>query len=304
MPGLDSVFPMRCKRIVVMALAVLVAGGCVSRTAEPDTPPEPPKPPTHDEVQWTSTLCDTVGELNAKYERGRDILATPANQFTAIDAKLFIDDVPSIVSSYSSRFDSFDDSGIYVADKYVWDLAAALAGIEPQISELLAGHTPYPHMMPDDEAIALVGPILELLESAQPGKLSELVKASPKFAAAYELAPGCVPPDPPSSSSSAPPPANVAPSEAEDGENLQACADGTCEVVITGSATVTVASFTIEATVADDELTTVEHFEGGGQGSGTLGLGGSITIGHGDESLTITLNGIDGDTAVVEFSLR
>lgn len=121
-------------------------------------------------------------------------------------------------------------------------------------------------------------------------------------AAAYELAPHCAPLTPPLPASTAPTSSqhDVPPSEADDGTDLSACADGTCEVVITGAA----GPFTITVTVAGGKVHTEERFPGGGSGRTSFGgVGGEGRITVGDDELTMTVVGLQADTAVIEFAL-
>jgi hypothetical protein len=134
--------------------------------------------------------------------------------------------------------------------------------------------------------------------------VTSLIRDSREFAVAHDLAPSCEPAEPRTSVSTAPPPENVPPAEADDGTNLSACADGTCEVTITGTATVTVVDHTVEVIVENDQVTTTERYAGGGMGTSTTGLGGTVSFGNTAQTITIAVNGLSGATAVLEFSLN
>jgi hypothetical protein len=252
-------------------------------------------------------LCITTAQLDSELADGREALEEPADSWGSSSTDYYLTFVGSTVPSLATALRELPDSGVEAADRYVTSLADEVGRVAPEV-ERLAGESWEVSQLTEQERRTRVTQIVELLESIDPEgpDLRTLVRETAEFAAFYELAPNCAPldPPPPPSTSTPPPPPNKSPDEAEDGTDLAACADGDCEVAITDSATVTVGEYTIDVTVADGQVTTMEEFPGGGSGSTVLGgVGGASSFGQvGGTTVTMTLNGLTGTTAVMEFS--
>ena len=290
---------------------VLLVSGCVSRVAGPDAPPYRPDGPTRDQVLLAEGLCVATLQLDSSVSQGKDVLATPPDPSESAfmsDSGSYLRGVSTYaVESLATSLEELPESGIEVADSYAASLADEITRVAPDIDKII-GEWYDLDSKTEGQRRDLVGQVVGKLESVDPDgpDLRTLVRQNREFAAVYDLAPHCEPLTPPPPSSTAPTSTqrNVPASEAADGTDLSACTDGTCEVAITGTATVTVGSFTVAVTVAGGDVSTVEEFAGGGRGETTLGgVGGESIITVGDETLTMTLVGLHGDTAVMKFVL-
>ncbi len=294
-------------KLSAVAAILLVAGCGTSRTAGPDAPPPTPDGPTRDQVLMANGLCASAAGFNRELADAREVLTSTPDDFAISDSQTYLSFAGSNISSLVTALEELPVSGVEAADRYAASLATEIARILPEI-ERLAGETWDAYSMSEPERINRVTQIVEQLETIDPEgpDLRTLVRETPEFEEFYELAPNCEPldPPPPPSTSTPPPPPNKSPDEAEDGTDLSACADGDCEVAITDSATVTVGEYTIDVTVANGEVTTMEEFPGGGSGTTVLGgVGGASSFGQvGGTTVTMTLTGLTGTTAVMEFS--
>lgn len=290
-----------------MVLVVLVVAGCTTRVAGPDAPPPTRQGPSREQVLLADGLCSASAHLAAEIAEARALVGGQADQPAGPGSDHYLAFVASDVSGLADRFAALPDSGVAAVDRHVAHLAAELARIEPEVTRLAGDHWEV-WQLSEPERLDRVRQIVALFDSVDLGGTdpAALAREHPEFGAAHELAPSCEPPAPPSSSTSptTSAPRNVPPAEAKDGTDLAACADGACEVAVTGSATVAVGPFTVEVTVADGAVRTVEDFPGGGSGSSTLGgVGGEVRFGNTDQMVTLRVRGLDGDTAVLEFTL-
>jgi len=246
-------------------------------------------------------LCATITTFDTDVAEARSLLEPTPGEYTGPGADFYLTFVDSDLDMLAAALEELPESGVEVADRYVASFLAEVERIAPEITELV-GDTWELSQLGEQEQLAIVAQVVELFESIDPEgpDLLTLARENRDFRAFYDLAPRCAPVEPPAPSTVP----NVLPQDAEDGTDLAECADGDCEVAITGSATVTVGGFTIDVTVAGDEVTTMEDFPGGGSGTTVLGgIGGAASFGQvGGETVTITLNGLHGDTAVVDFS--
>ena len=250
-------------------------------------------------------------QLDSSVSQGKDVLATPPDPSESAfmsDSRSYLSTVSTFtIGSLATGLEELPESGIEVADSYAASLADEITRVAPDIDEII-GEWYNLDSKTEDQRRDLVSQVVGKLESVDPDgpDLRTLVRQNRDFAAVYDLAPHCEPLTPPPPSSTAPTSTrrNVPASEAADGSDLSACEDGTCEVAITGTATVTVGAFTMAVTVADGTVSIVEEYAGGGRGETTLGgVGGESVITVNGESLTMTLMGLHGDTAVMKFDL-
>ncbi len=276
-----------------LVAAVLVVAGCTSRVAGPDAPPREPDVPTREQVVQADGLCAATARLATEVARARDVLTGS----TLSGPEVFLPSADGMLAALLAAVEALPESGIAVADRYLARLAAELSRVSPEVE---------PAVPPTyDAQLAEVREVADLLASVDPGPdLPTLARQDDEFAAAYELAPNCRPVTPPSSS---PPPTStprsVPASEAADGTDLTACADGTCEVAVTGTAQLTVVGYHVTVTVADDTVQTRERFPSGATGQSTLaGVGGEVSFGTTDQMITLEVRGLAGDTAVLAFS--
>jgi hypothetical protein len=292
-------------KLSAVAAILLVAGCGTSRTAGPDAPPPTPDGPTRDQVLMANGLCASAIGLDRELADARQVLTSTPDDFPFSDAETYLSFAGSDISSLVATLEELPVSGVEAADRYAASLAAEIARVLPEI-ERLAGDTWDAYSMSEQDRIDRVTRIVEQLETIDPEgpDLRTLVRETPEFEEFYELAPNCEPLDPPPPSSTPPPPPNKSPEEAEDGTDLGACADGDCEVAITGATTVTVGEYALDVSVAGGEVTIVEDFAGGGTGTSTMGGVGAVTsVGtSGGTTVTMTVNGLHGDTAVLRFA--
>lgn len=294
-------------KLSVAAAVLLVAGCGTSRTAGPDAAPPTADGPTRDQVLMADGLCAAATALDTEVAEAAEIAEPAPGGYTGPSADFYLTFVDSDLEMLAAALEQLPESGVEAADRYVASFQAEVERIIPEVTGLV-GDTWELTQLTEPQRVAIVVQVLELYESIDPEgpDLLTLARENRDFRAFYDLAPRCAPLEPPPPSSTPPTSTvpNVPPEDAEDGTDLAACADGDCEVAITGSATVTVGEYTIDVTVANDEVTTVEEFPGGGSGTTVMGgVGGASSFGvAGGETVTMTLNGLDGDTAVLEFS--
>lgn len=267
-------------RVVVAFALVLLVGGCVARTAGPDAPPpEPTGAPNRERVVWVDSLCSATTQLETEQATARELGTGPTGEFTEMDVLHYLTFIESTRTSLTDQFESVPEIGIAEADRFVDGIAADLADIKPEVVQL-ASHV---EGLPPAERRARIGQFADLIGSIHTDGVDKLVSSNPEIAAAYELAPRCEPVP-----------------EAEDGADLSACADGACEVRLSGTADVKVSDFQFEVTVADGSVTVVHEFGGG---TATLSAAeNEVRFGTNDQIMTVTLSGISGDTAVIKFT--
>ncbi|MCT2581506.1 hypothetical protein [Actinophytocola gossypii] len=279
-------------RVLPLVVALLLLGGCVSRTAGPGAKPaetsEPPEPPNREQVLWADSLCSATSQLTAEQARGEDLVTGPPDDFTPYETDHYLTFVADNVSGLADQFGTLVETsvGFDAADRYATSLADALTGIAPEVTRLA-------------QAAGKVKRIVELIGSVKPEgpDLATLVREDPEFATVHDLAPACTPLAPPSSS--APPEPVPSP---ENGTDIGSCADGTCEVELTGTVEVQVREFLFQVTVDESTVTMTHDFPNGGSGRTTLGVGGEARISSGDTTVVIHLLGIEPGTAVLKFS--
>lgn len=295
------------KNLAVVA-AVLLVAGCTSRVAGLDAPPRTREGPTREQVLQADGLCVADTQLASEIADARS-LATGRDEEYRLGTDYYLRFVASTVTTLADTVNTLTDSGTEPADAYASALAAELSRIAPEVTRL-AGESWEVSQLPEQTRLDRVRQITDQFDSLDTDGVDvlSLARKDPEFAWAYDLAPNCAPLTVPSAESSpapsSPPPADVSPTEAEDGTDLAACADGTCEVAITDSATVTVADFTLDITVADDQVTTVEQFPSGATGTSSLGgVGGEVSFGDTERTVTLQLVGLEGNTAVLRFSV-
>jgi len=302
--------PYRCRvstRVLPLAVALLLLGGCVSRTAGPDArpaePAEPPEPPGQEQVQWVDTLCSATTQLAAEQAQGEDLVSGSRDEIPRFESLRYLLFISSSVDRLVDEFDPLtaSRSGFDAADQYAADLAAGLDRVEPEITRLAEDRPAMVHL-PEKQLADRAARVAALLGSVElGGGPSALAEQDPAFAAAHELGPNCTPPEPrsstpPKSSSSGPPP------PAADGSDIGSCADGACEVELTGTTDVQVGNFLLQVTVHESSVSVSHDFGGGGGGIASLGSpGGEASFGNGDTTVVIRLVGIEPDTAVLEF---
>lgn len=294
------------RRVAPAVVILLLVSGCMTRTAGPDAKPAPPtsstaiEPPDRERVVWTDRLCSATSRLAGEQGSGKELTTSPADEFTLLRARHYLSFVSSSVSRLADEFGSMPESGIEDADRYVAGMAAELSRVEPEVARLAGDHFTA-NGLTDAEVRRRVARVVELLGSVKPEgpDLPALVRESPEFAAAYELAPTCQPLTPSSTGAPAPLP------KAADGTDLAACADGDCEVDLRGKVEVRVGSFLFDVTVSGGTVTVTHDYGGGGGGQATLsGPDGEASFGSGGEEVTIRLSGIEGDRAVVKFTVE
>ncbi|OEV03970.1 hypothetical protein AN216_09520 [Streptomyces oceani] len=124
--------------------------------------------------------------------------------------------------------------------------------------------------------------------------MPELTRKDPRLKAAQDDAEQCAPDWKPPEETPAPDPSGPLP-EAADGKNTDACADGSCEVLVTSHANVTANGLTVDITV-EEQLTT---FRSGGSVMQLGGQSGEVEFG---DDLKITIVAQNEEGAVLEFT--
>lgn len=245
-------------------------------------------------------------QLDSTVAQAKDVLATPPDPTDSAfmsDSGTYLRSVgDSTIESVAAGLDELPESGIEAADRYASSLAAELTRVGPEVEQLV-GDTFDLDAKSEEQRRDLIRQVIGKLESVAPEgpDLHTLARQNRELAAVYRLAPHCLPLAAPPSR---PNPRNVPTTEAADGTDLNACADGACEVVIAATAEVAVGSYSVSVIVGDDEVRVVDSYNGDFT-NGTIisDVGGAGQITTEDEKLTITAAGLHEDKAVLAFDI-
>lgn len=294
-------------RLGAALLLVASVGSCAAE------PPAPPPGPTRALVVWVDSLCATITSLDqmrtssagdlekiAKPPAGGGYLDTPDRL-----ADSYLRSISSTVERTASAFATGPKAGIAAADQLRASYATTVGGIRPEV-ERLSDFFAVNNLSAEQKVANTrrVGELVASLQTPQPD-LSAVLAAEPALAEAHELAPRCGP-DPAeggvtvtaSGTTRGPLPVAV------DGTNVGACADGTCQILVTGPVDVVVRGVRLDVTFVDGAVTLTQTGSGGSVSESTVGgVGGTILLGSaGGPSLEISIVALNADGAVLYFT--
>lgn len=247
----------------------------------------PDPAPTRDLVTWADKMCATVTSINGLSTDTADI-AGDDPRFASFELESYLSTTRSAISGGAAQIAGLAPTGVKEADTFRDTLLTAL---REQAGKL-----------PEDHSLSVPGPLAALQDRVNVAKaaaaevkpkaegLLAAVGHGPALAASYDLAPSCVPRD-----IAAKP---KEPLTARNGTDLAACKSGTCQVLITGKADITVGDLTVTASIRGGGLvltTPSSRMSLGASGTGKIGTAGG-------PSVVFTLAGVEGTTAVLDIS--
>ncbi|QIQ03712.1 hypothetical protein [Streptomyces liangshanensis] len=301
-------------------------------------------------VVWTDTMCATTATLDEtrkvsarKIEELLHPTSDPASAHTSALEGVDSDPAPgpayrpdpgftadsylkwasSSVEAVAAGYAGLRPSGIPAADRLRARLAAGVGEIRPEVTRL-SDYFALTSLSPAErtERAKRVGALLTSVRQPRPD-LAALADTHQDLAAAYHLAPRCVPspapvrpvrPVRPADPSASPEPSRTpapvrsqAPAElppAADGTDFAACADGRCEVrLTTDPADIRIGDLTLTAWVRNRVVRLHTAYPSGGSGSMTLGEGGRGSYGRaGGTTVTVTVKLLRADEANVDIA--
>ncbi|MCI2423898.1 hypothetical protein MOQ72_41515 [Saccharopolyspora sp. K220] len=263
-------------RLGAAALVLCSLAGCGAPGEPPASPPSPSAPappPTPEQVEWLNEFCDATRVFTAPPEPLPDL----RDEFVSMDLSSYLSSVDTALDEvgYTTLTPEAFPRGAELIDSYSKAAERLGAKVDGYASQYDAS----------EEALrGFVGETSAALKTLKPEglDLAALIAADGTVAQAHEKAENCHLPEDQGTPSAAP----VALPTAGDGENLAACADGACEVLVSPSAVVAAPQqhgFT---------LMRVRSITGGVMEIGAKFEGGSITSPLATGQSTI-MNGIE-----------
>jgi len=260
--------------------------------------------PTRAMVIWADTMCEATDLLTStkasSAEDIKEIKDPPEDAFfePSFEADNYLHSTPSSLSQLSQQLADVRPSKIAAADRFSDRLSRNVGKVAPRITKMTESTLEWSDKKKVDRA-ERVAELIASVKMPEPG-LPAVAKKDPKLAAAYHLAPGCVPPAKPSPSPKATGPLP----EADDGKDLDACKDGKCEVLVTKPADIDVGDLTLHVIVKDGTVTLQHSSPSGGKGQITLtSEGGRGTFGDaGGGGTTVKAVGVRKSRAVLRVS--
>lgn len=309
--GDGLVMRMHARRLACTFALLTVVSGCAAEQPAPAT-----QGPTRALVTWADSMCEhsaTLRDRQASFARLPGD-ASSTDPFAETDVDNYLTVAGMDAQRLTQAFRSQPRSGIAEADALVDDYARLLSGISPEITNLTGepGATTSFGLPEKLVRARRVGQLFNTVKPDGPG-LPELVAKHPALKAAYDVAPRCEPSGPsgaaPRSPDSAVP--SAAPNSdaplppAEDGTDVTACRAGRCQISVSGSVDLPTDGLTLRVTV-EEGMVTVGHTDSSGSRSmSQIGsVGSTAIIGSGDRQVTVVLDGIKDNTAVLTISAR
>jgi hypothetical protein len=270
-----------------------------------------PPSPSRAQVVWADTMCENVALVErTKADSAEDIESVRVPEDESFlgpehEARSYLSGLPSSLEEAAAALKSLRPVGVRPADAYRKELAGELGRVTPQVDKLsdfftISSLSGKALVARAEKAAKLVAS----LELPEPG-LKAVTAEDPELRRARELAPGCVPPAGPSASPGAQEPVESKKlPEADDGEDVGACEDGDCEVLVTDTADIEVDGRTYHVGVDSPEVTLNHSTPGGGKGRITMiGPNGRGTFGKaGGKAVTFRTKGVNKDGAVIDIS--
>ncbi|MBN6041363.1 hypothetical protein [Amycolatopsis sp. 195334CR] len=284
---------------------VLVAGGCGSAEAPPPAaaPPPPPPQPTREMVTWADTMCQATDSLTRDQVEFEGLEVDPAkpDEFADMHLYSYLSSADMGLESLASQFTGLPPSGVAAGDQLAKSLGEGLQRILPEVEALVGDRFA---MSPRGDFTGMYDrarKLNELLDSVKPAgpDLPAVVAADPLLTAAHHLAPRCQPPAPP-------PPPEVPPGPlpaAKDGTDFGACADGECQILVTGEPKLKVGDNEFTITLSEKSVTLKDYGPQGASGTMRTGVGGKASWGNVNtgKKLELTVTALNAEGAVLDF---
>jgi hypothetical protein len=288
---------MIARRIVVLALVLMLAA-CSQGKANPAAPALTPTSssapvPSPQLVAFTSGMCTSIAELaTAKAALGklREDLKNPSLATVRLVEYLALRTVS--IQELSYDFARLRASGVPAADRLAAHYKVMVARVAPKIAALSG----QPGEFGPAETLRRARQVDALLASVTPTgpDLRTIADTDPLLAAAHRQTLSCNP-----TSSKAP--ATPLPAAA-DGGNYQACVDGTCEVLVNKSATITVRGVRFGVEVNNGYVAFSR--DSGDYFYITLSEVGPVRWGPENSWVQAQLTGVNGTSAVMRFTAK
>lgn len=246
----------------------------------------PDPAPTRENVTWADKMCATVTAVHELSTDTADV-AEDDPRFASFELESYLRTTSSVIGGGVTRIAGLAPTGVTEADTFHDTLLAAL---REQAATLPKGRS-LADPMPSEalqERVNLAKAAATAVKPKAEGLLAA-VGHGPALAASYDLAPSCVPRD-----------TAVKPKQpltARNGTDLAVCRTGTCQVLITGKADVTVGDLTVAVSIRGGGLvltTPTSRMSLGASGTGKIGTAGG-------PSVVFTLAGVEGTTAVLDI---
>lgn len=223
-------------RLGAAALVLFSLAGCgapggttpVAGSPSP-TPSTPAPPPTPDQVGWLNGFCAATGVFTTPTEPPPDL----RDEFASVDLESYLRSVDTALDNVKHQ------TGALTGDAFPRgaELIGSYAEAAEQLGAKVDGYANQ-HDAAEDVLRGFVAETSSALKALKPEglDLATLVAADGTVAQAHEQAENCHPAKHRSTTPAAP----VDLPAAGDGENLDACADGSCEVLVSASTAVPV----------------------------------------------------------------
>ncbi|WP_158853262.1 hypothetical protein [Saccharothrix deserti] len=222
-------------RLGAAALVLCSLAGCGApggTAASPAGPPSsapstPAPPPTPDQVEWLNRFCQATGVFTTPPEPPPDL----RDEFVSMDLDSYLSSVDTALDDVRYQTTTLTPEAFPRGVELIGSYAKAAERLGAKVD----GYTSR-HDAAEDALRGFVAETSSALKTLKPEglDLAALMAADGTVAQAHEKAENCRPAKDQGTPSAAP----VALPAARDGENLAACEDGTCEVLVSPSAVV------------------------------------------------------------------
>ncbi|EHR61086.1 hypothetical protein [Saccharomonospora cyanea] len=271
-----------------LAPSVHLAPGC----APLERPPAMSTLATRDLVLWADTMCRTHTSVTTMPGPGDELFEHPRfAPFEQSDLASYLSSVPGRVEVLVEPVAGLRDTGVPVADAYRSRLLSALREARESLPHAASPLDYYDLSV--EELRARTREVADTVAAIAPRDpdLPGVARRDPALSAAYDLAPHCEPPEAPASASTTTLPA------AENGTDVDACEDGTCQIEVSAPVDVTVNGTRFTVAVSDRTVWI-------SSGSGLIRLTGSGTGRFGGEGSTVVFSvaASTDTTAVLDVS--
>ncbi|WP_158893955.1 hypothetical protein [Amycolatopsis anabasis] len=205
------------------------SGGTAAPPASPPAPSTPAPPPTPEQVEWLNGFCKAIGVFISPPEPPPDL----RDEFVSMDLDSYLSSVDTLLDTVKYRTTGLTPEAFPRGAELVDSYAKAAGRLGAKVD----GYTSQDDA-PEDALRGFVAETSAALKALKPDglDLAALMAADGTVAQAHEKAEHCHPAK--DTNQDKPSVAPVALPAAKDGENLAACGDGRCEVLVSPSALV------------------------------------------------------------------
>ncbi|MEJ2853368.1 MULTISPECIES: hypothetical protein [unclassified Saccharothrix] len=247
------------------------------------TLPEPA--PTRELVVWADKMCATVTSIGELTTDTAD-LAGEDPRFASFELESYVSTTNSTLDSAATQIADLTTTGVKEADAFRDTLLTALRDEAAKLPTNPPLGTEGPALQ---EQVELAKAAVTAVKPKAEGLLA-VVGHGPALAASHDLAPSCVPRD----IAAKPKP----PLTARNGTDLAACKAGSCQVLVTGKADITVGELTVTVSIRGGRMvltTPSTRMSIGPNGMGKIGVAGG-------PSVVFVMTEVQGTTAVLDIS--